>query len=129
MRFKLLLWIMGFLLERASKNNAKFQNKLAGKELTLEISSEDGVARHFIFRQQRILSYPGRASAPAFLGGAHEPDVTIRFRKASCGFKTFTAKDKQLAMMGGIEDKKITIEGNSLYLMWFQGLASMLGPK
>jgi len=31
--------------------------------------------------------------------------------------------------MGGIEDKKITIEGNSLYLMWFQGLASMLGPK
>ncbi len=120
---------MGFLLERASKNNAGFQKKLDGKELTLEISSEDGVARHFIFKDQQVFSYPGRASSPTFLSRAHEPDMTIRFSKASQGFKTFTAKNKQLAMMGGIQDKKIKIEGNTLYLMWFQGLAGAMGKQ
>lgn len=126
MKFKLLLWLLGFFLQRASKNNLQFQKKLEGKDLTLEISSEDGVAYHYIFKNKTVMSYPGRASKPTFLSRVHEPDMTIRFKKASSGFKTFTAKDKQLAMMEGLESKQIYIEGNILFLSWFQGLGKFI---
>ena len=34
MRFKIVLWVLGFMLERASKNNPRFKQKLMGQELT-----------------------------------------------------------------------------------------------
>ena len=125
MRFKIVLWFLGLALEKAAKNNLKFQKKLEGKNLTLEISSEDGTARHYIFKDKNVMSYPGRASNPTFLAKAHEPDITIRFKDAKIGFKTFTTKNKQLAMIGGIQKKDINIEGNPLFLSWFQSLARL----
>ncbi len=126
MKFKLLLWLLGFSLQRASKINPKFQDKLEGKDLTLEVSSEDGVAYHYIFKNKTVMSYPGRASKPTFLSQVHKPDMTIRFKSAKAGFKTLTAKDKQFAMMHGLENKQISIEGNVLYLGWFQTLGQLM---
>jgi hypothetical protein len=126
MRFKIVLWILGFMLERASKNNPRFKQKLLDHDLTLEIGCEGGAARHFIIRDQKLMSYPGRASAPVFLSRAHEPTIAITFDSATTGYQALTAKDKQLAMVGGIKDKRIAIEGNPLYLMWFQSLVKYL---
>ena len=42
MKFKIVLWVLGFMLERASKNNPRFKQKLMGQELTLEIGCEGG---------------------------------------------------------------------------------------
>jgi len=126
MRFKIVLWVLGFLMERASKKNPRFQKKLEGMDLTLEVSSEDGTAFHYIVKDQRVLSYPGRASAPTFLSRVHEPTMAIKFKNSKTGFKTFTSKDKQFAMMSGIQNKNISIEGNPLYLGWFQGLANLI---
>ncbi len=129
MKFKIVLWILGFMLERASKNNPRFRRKIEGQDLTLEIGCEGGYARHFIFQNQQVLSYPGKASAPVFLSRAHEPTIAITFDSAETGFRALTAKDKQLAMIGGLQDKKITIEGNPLFLMWFQSLGKLLEQK
>jgi len=126
MKFKIVLWVLGFMLERASKNNPRFRRKLEGQDLTLEIGCECGYARHFIIQNQQLLSYPGKASAPVFLGGAHEPTVAITFDSEATGVSALTAKDKQLAMIDGLHDKRITIEGNPLYLLWFQSLAKLL---
>jgi hypothetical protein len=126
MRFKIVLWILGFMLERASKNNPRFKQKLKGQELTLEIGCEGGYARHFIIQDQKVMSYPGKASAPVFLSRAHEPNLAITFDSAATGYQALTAKDKQLAMIGGLQDKRITIEGNPLFLMWFQSLVKYL---
>ena len=126
MRFKIVLWVLGFMLERASKNNPRFKQKLMGQELTLEIGCEGGYARHFIIQDQKVMSYPGKASAPVFLTRAHEPNLAIIFDSAATGYQALTAKDKQLAMIGGLQDKRITIEGNPLFLMWFQSLVKYL---
>lgn len=126
MKFKILLWFLGFALQRASKNNPRFQKKLEGKDLTLEISTEDGVAYHYIFKNKTVMSYPGSATRPTFLSRAHKPDMVIRFKSAKAGFKTFTAKDKQFAMMHGLENKQINIEGNVLFLGWFQTLGQLM---
>ena len=64
MRFRIVLWILGFMLERASKNNPRFRRKLEGHDLTLEIGCREGYARHFIIQEQKVMSYPGKASAP-----------------------------------------------------------------
>ena len=129
MRFRILLWVLGFMLERASKSNAKFRRKLEGHDLTLEIGCEGGYARHFIVQDEKVMSYPGKASAPVFLSRVHEPTIAITFDSAATGYQALTAKDKQLAMMGGIRDKRITIEGNPLFLLWFQSLLKLLFLK
>ncbi|MEM1114233.1 MAG: helicase [Pseudomonadota bacterium] len=117
------------MLERASKNNAQFQSRLEGQDLTLEIGCEGGHARHFIIANQTVMSYPGKATAPVFLTRAHEPTLAITFGSAAIGYQALTAKDKQLALIGGIQDKRILIEGNPLYLFWFQGLLKTLSLK
>jgi len=126
MRFQIVLWILGFMLERASKNSPGFKRKLKDQELTLEIGCEGGYARHFIIQDQKVMSYPGKASAPVFLSRAHEPNLAITFDSAATGYRALTAKDKQLAMISGIQDKHITIEGNPLFLTWFQSLVKYL---
>ncbi|ARN74550.1 hypothetical protein [Oceanicoccus sagamiensis] len=126
MKFKMVIWILGFLLERASKNNPRAQEKLFGQDLILEIGCEGGYARHFIIKDQKIMSYPGKASAPVFLGPELEPTLAITFESAKTGFKALTAKDKQLAMISGIYENRIKIDGNPLFLMWFQSLAKLI---
>jgi hypothetical protein len=128
MRLKIILWFLGFSLERAAKKNILFQKKLQEKNLTLEISSEDGVAYHYIFKDNQVASYPGRASSPLFLGGEHEADLTIRFKSAKAGYKTFTHKNKQFAMISGLQNKQINLEGNALFLSWFQSLVRLAMP-
>ena len=129
MKFKIVLWILGFMLERASKNNPRFQRKLEGKDITLEVGCDGGAARHFIVQDQMLMSYPGKATAPVFLSRVHEPTIAITFDSAETGFRALTAKDKQLAFMGGIKDKHIRIDGNPLFLMWFQSLVKLVAPR
>lgn len=125
MKFKLALWILGFMLERASKSNSRVRKKLEGQDMILEIGCAGGAARHFVIRDQQVLSYPGKASAPVYLGPALEPTFAIRFDSAESGYETLTAKDKQLAMIGGIQEGRINLLGNPLYLNWFQSVLKL----
>lgn len=121
MKFRFLLWMLGLLMARASRNNPAFQQQLAGKELTFQLQTLDGqVARHFIVSGQRIRSAAGVVAEPAF---------AIAFKDAAYGFATMQAKNKQLAFMQGIQDKDIQIKGNPGLVIWFQGLTKYLKPR
>ena len=121
MKFRFLLWMLGRLMAKASRDNADFQQQLAGKDLVFQLHTLDGkIARHFIVRDQRVVSKRGVASAPAF---------AIGFKDGAYGFATMSAKNKQLAFMQGIQNKDIQIQGNPALVIWFQGLTKHLVPK
>lgn len=121
MKFRFLLWAMGLLMARASRNNPAFQQQLKDKDLVFQLQTLDGkAARHFIVKDNRISSRRGSHAAPAF---------AIAFKDAAYGFETLQAKNKQLAFMQGIQDKAIQIKGNPALVIWFQGLMKYLKPK
>jgi hypothetical protein len=121
MKFRLLLWVLGLMMGKASRTNPAFQQQLGDKDLAFQLQTLDGkVARHFIVKDQRITSRSGVHPAPAF---------AIAFKDAAYGFATMQAKNKQLAFMTGIQDKSIQIKGNPALVIWFQGLTKYLKPK
>ncbi|MTI13086.1 helicase [Sansalvadorimonas verongulae] len=120
MKFRLLLLGLGLLMKRASANNPAFQKKLEGKDMSFEISSDDGVCRSFTVKNNTVSSRGGKAQAPEFC---------LRFQSAQEGFSALTAKNAQLAFMKGIQDKTIRVEGNPMSLMWFQSIAAMVVPR
>ncbi|MCB1636132.1 MAG: hypothetical protein KDI51_16215 [Xanthomonadales bacterium] len=121
MKFRFLLWMLGFLIGKASRKNPAFQQQLVDKDLVFQLQTLDGtVARHFKVKDQRITSHSGTYPDPAF---------SISFKDAAYGFATLQAKNKQLAFMTGIQDKSIQIKGNPALVIWFQGLTKYLAPK
>ncbi|TLX61273.1 helicase [Stutzerimonas nosocomialis] len=121
MKFRLLLWMLGRLMAKASRTNPEFQQQLAGKDLTFQLHSLDGkVSRYFVVKDQRISSHGGSVAEPAF---------AIGFKDSAYGYATLTAKNKQLAFMQGIQNKDIQIQGNPALVVWFQGLTKYLKPR
>ncbi|WP_295476720.1 helicase [uncultured Pseudomonas sp.] len=121
MKFRFLLWALGLLMVRASRNNPEFQQQLADKALTFQLQTADGkIARHYIVHEQRVRSVAGMVEAPAF---------AIAFKDAAYGFATLQATNKQLAFMQGIQNKDIQIKGNPALVIWFQGLTRYLKPR
>lgn len=121
MKFRFLLWMLGRLMARASRDNPAFRQQLEGRDLVFQLHTLDGkVARHFIVNNQRITSKRGAASEPAF---------AIGFKDGAYGYATLTAANKQLAFMQGIQNKDIQIQGNPALVIWFQGLTKYLRPK
>jgi hypothetical protein len=91
MKFRFLLWAMGLLMAKASRNNPAFQQQLQDKDLVFQMQTLDGkVARHFVVKDQRISSKGGLHPQPAF---------AIAFKDAGYGFATLQASNKQLAFM------------------------------
>lgn len=120
MKFRLLLWLLGRLMTKASRSNPAFQQQLADKDLTFQLHTLDGkVARHFVVKHQRVSSFSGPCEQPAFALG---------FKDAACGYAILTASDKQAAFLRGIQSREIRIKGNPLLLIWFQGLTRHLLP-
>jgi hypothetical protein len=121
MKFRFLLWMLGRLMAKASRDNPAFRQQLEGRDLVFQLHTLDGkVARHFIVANQRITSKRGTASEPAFAVG---------FKDGAYGYATLTAQNKQLAFMQGIQNKDIQIQGNPALVIWFQGLTKYLRPR
>ena len=121
MKFRFLLWAMGVLMARASRNNPAFSQQLKDRDLVFQLQTLDGkVARHFIVKDMRVTSKSGKVADPAF---------AIAFKDAAYGYETLQARNKQLAFMQGIQDKAIQIKGNPALVIWFQGVMKYLKPK
>ncbi|TWC32348.1 hypothetical protein FBY03_11714 [Pseudomonas sp. SJZ079] len=121
MKFRFLLWMLGRLMSKASRDNPAFQQQLVDRDMVFQLHTLDGkIARHFIVKDQRISSKRGPALKPAFALG---------FKDGAYGFATMSAKNKQLAFMQGIQNKDIQIQGNPALVLWFQGLTKYLVAK
>ena len=67
MKFRFLLWMLGFLMGKASRKNPAFQQQLVDKDMVFQLQTLDGkVARHFKVKDQRITSHSGLYPDPVF---------------------------------------------------------------
>ncbi len=83
MKFRFLLWAMGLLMARASRNNPAFQQQLKGKDLVFQMQTLDGkVARHFIVSNERVSSKSGSIGHPCAI--SDKPPPAHRHR-TGCG--------------------------------------------
>ena len=119
LKFKFLLWMFTQLLQRQIKHNADCARYVAGKDLVFQIRTEAGVGRTFFIRNGAIRSVGGLVDQPRF---------TFSFKDAGKGFAILSAKDSQAAFLRGLGNKDLTISGDFLEVMWFQGLTAFLQP-
>ncbi|OAJ52930.1 helicase [Paraburkholderia ginsengiterrae] len=118
-KFKLLLWAFSHLLKRQIRSNPDCARYIAGKSLVFQIRTVSGVGRYFVIRDGAIRSLAGLTGNPQF---------TLGFRNAAAGFEILSAKDSQAAFLRGLGSKDLTISGDFLEVMWFQGLTAFLQP-
>lgn len=119
LKFKFLLWMLTQLLKRQIKHNADCARYVAGKNLVFQIRTEAGVGRTFFIRDGAIRSVAGLVDRPRF---------TFSFKDTGKGFATLSAKNSQAAFLRALGNQDLTIHGDFLEVMWFQGLTAFLQP-
>lgn len=119
LRFKFLLWALTKLLQRAVKNNSACAKYIEGKDLVFQIQTISGTGRYFTIRNNKIVSTPGLFRNPKF---------TMTFSNAAKGFAILSAKDSKDAFLAGLQSGDLSIRGDFVEVMWFQGLTEYLQP-
>ena len=120
MKFRLLLWLFGRMMQKAMKKNTTFRKLASRDDAVYQLMTNDGtVVRHYAF------SGGSFSSAAAAHPGAV---CVIRFQDAATGFATLTSKDKD-AFMRGMKANRITVEGEFRHLIGFQRLAGLLKKR
>lgn len=66
MKFKLLLWMLTKLLQRAVKTNPKCAAFVKDKNVTFQIQTTSGEGRYFEVKNGKIRSYVGQTKSPSF---------------------------------------------------------------
>lgn len=120
LKFKFLLWLMTRLMQRAIRTNAACARYVAGKSLEFQIQTADKVGRHFRIQDGNVKSFAGQAPAPQF---------TMTFRNATKGFEILSAKDGKEAFLSALHDEDLSLSGDFVQLMWFQGFTEFLQPN
>ena len=88
MKFRMLLWALGLMMKKASKNNPDFKKQLAGKDFSFQIQTLDGnIARHFVVKDERVKSKGGAAKDPAF-------SISLKDAPTGCLLYTSDAADE-----------------------------------
>jgi hypothetical protein len=119
LKFKFLLWVFAQLLQRQIRNNPDCARYVAGKQLRFQIRTTAGAGRHYTLRDGAIRSSAGLATDAQF---------TLNFKDAATGFAILSAKDGQAAFLRGLGSGDLSIGGDFLEVMWFQGLTAFLQP-
>src|SRR5258707_1098463 len=117
---RVLLWAFGYGLVLASRFSALVRSQIT-RSLTVEISADDGIARHWIFNSQRR-----HVSVSA--GSAEAPDFAVRFTSSGQALRDLTSPRAIDRIIGGLVHGTVRLEGNPLILLWFHGLMRKLMP-
>lgn len=120
LKFKFLLWVMAKLMQRAIDTNAACARYVAGKRLEFQIQTVDKVGRFFRIEGGKVRSFAGLGKAPQF---------TMTFRNAAKGFEILSAKDGKEAFLAALHDEDLSISGDFVEVMWFQGFTAYLQPS
>jgi hypothetical protein len=91
-----------------------------GKRLIFQIRTIGGVGRYFTIENGAVNSVAGITKTPNF---------TMYFRDAARGFATLSAKDGKEAFLAALHKEDLTISGDFVEVMWFQGLTEYLQPS
>lgn len=120
LKFKFLLWVMTKLMQRAIASNAACAKYVAGKRLEFQIQTLDRIGRYFRVQDGTVRSFSGLSPAPQF---------TMTFRNAAKGFEILSAKDGNEAFLAALHDEDLTLSGDFVEIMRFQGFTAYLKPK
>ena len=119
LKFKFLLWLMPKLMQRAITTKPACAKYVAGKTLEFQIQTRDGIGRHFRIHDSKVKSFAGLTPTPKF---------TLTFKNADRGFKILSAKDGKEAFLAALHDEDLSISGNFVEVLWFQGFTEYLQP-
>lgn len=119
MKFKLLLWMLTKLLQRAVKTNPKCLAYVKDKNVTFQIQTANGEGRYFEVKNGKLISYAGQTQSPSF---------TFTFKNGSTGFAVLSAKDSVNTFLTALRTEDLVITGNFVDVMWFQSLVDFLQP-
>jgi hypothetical protein len=119
LKFKLLLWALTKLLQRAVNKNPACARYVEGKELVFQIQTRGGMGRHFTVSNGKVRSAAGLI---------HKPQFTMTFKDAARGFAILSAKDGKEAFLTALHDEDLNLSGDFVEIMWFQGLTEFLQP-
>ena len=119
MKFKLLLWMLTKLLQRAVKTNPKCTAFVKDKNVTFQIQTASGEGRYFEVKNGKIKSYVGQTKSPSF---------TFTFKTGRKGFAVLSAKDSVNTFLTALRTEDLVITGNFVDVMWFQSLVDFIQP-
>ena len=119
MKFKLLLWMLTKLLQRAVKTNQKCAAFVKDKNVTFQIQTASGEGRYFEVKNGKIKSYVGQTKSPSF---------TFTFKTGRKGFAVLSAKDSVNTFLTALRTEDLVITGNFVDVMWFQSLVDFIQP-
>ncbi|MRA47857.1 helicase [Acinetobacter pittii] len=119
MKFKLLLWMLTKLLQRAVKTNPKCAAFVKDKNVTFQIQTTSGEGRYFEVKNGKIRSYVGQTKSPSF---------TFTFKTGRKGFAVLSAKDSVNTFLTALRTEDLVITGNFVDVMWFQSLVDFIQP-
>jgi hypothetical protein len=115
-----LLCTLGYGLDLASRFSAPIRSQIT-RTLTVEISADDGVARHWDFdgQRRRVSSWAGRADTA---------DFAVRFTSSGQALRGLTSPHAIDRIVGGLMHGAVRLEGDPRIMLWFDGLARRLVP-
>ncbi|MFG2044904.1 hypothetical protein [Dactylosporangium sp. NPDC048998] len=116
----MLLWWIGHGLALASRFSTPVRSQIT-RSLTVEISTDDGVARHWVFDSRRRL-----VSVTA--GRAEAPDLALRFTSSGQALRDLTSPRAMDRIMVNLMHGAVRLEGSVMILAWFHGLTRRLVP-
>lgn len=112
-----LLFGLGYRLAHLAKTaqHDDFNRLIAQKNVVLQWSSKDGLARFYTFANGTIQQTQGKAETA---------DLLIDFKDSMRGAKIL-AKADAAALMQAIQDGDVVITGDYKLLLWFVGLVKI----
>ena len=115
------LMIAGLVLrmKQMSRSNPKFIALIEERQFRLEIATQNGMARQIVVNHGQITTVSGRAEAA---------DFTLQFESSEQAVKTLLKGDTS-AIMTGVQNGSIKMEGDFGLLVWFNQAAKLIPPK
>lgn len=118
MKLKMLLWYMARRMELLARTHPEFIARLHGRDFTLQISSDEGTARFFRIRHNRVVSR----------NAAHgTPSMTMHFVNDDTGFALLSSASSE-SFMQAMQSGDVKISGDFSLLMWFMSIAPFMRP-
>jgi hypothetical protein len=105
MLLRLLLNVIGLWLALSSRVSGRFRSQVT-RGATIELGSDDGVTRRFVF--------DGATRRVALRGGSARgaPDCALRFRSAKLALAVLGSKNGPRMMLDGLGQGTIRFEGS-----------------
>lgn len=115
-----LLFALGHAMAAISHVDPATRRRIT-RDLVIEISSDDGPARHWVFdRARRSLSTRG--------GHAPRVDAAFRFSTSGQALRTLLSPHAIGRIFEGLQAETMRWEGNLLLMLWFYGLTRRIAP-